>query len=183
MGFGGGEHALALIAEPGLALIACEVFEPGLASMLSRLVPDAADPEAAPLPGNLVVWDDDARMVLRALPPGCLDLVALMFPDPWPKVRHAKRRFVHPAQVPLVARALRPGGTWRVASDDPTYQGWVAEVMAAQTLFHPAEAQERRPDGWPPTRYEAKAIRAGRTPRYWSFVRTDARLDLAGGAG
>jgi tRNA (guanine-N7-)-methyltransferase len=98
--------------------------------------------------------------------------VALMFPDPWPKARHAKRRFVHPAQVPLVARALRPGGTWRIASDDPTYQAWVAEVMAAQTLFAPADPAAARPDAWPPTRYEAKAIRAGRAPRYWSFVRT-----------
>jgi len=173
VGFGGGEHAQALAAgHPGAGLIACEVFENGLCSLLSRLVPEGGEADA-PLPPNLRLWDDDARILLRALPPGSLDRVFLMFPDPWPKMRHAKRRFVHPAQVALVARALRPGGEWRVASDDPTYQAWVAEVMAGQALFTaPAPASER-PSGWPQTRYEAKALLAGRTPLYWRFTRTD----------
>ena len=173
VGFGGGEHAQALAAaHPGTGLIACEVFENGLCSLLSRLVPEGGEADA-PLPPNLRLWDDDARILLRALPPGSLDRVFLMFPDPWPKMRHAKRRFVHPAQVALVARALRPGGEWRVASDDPTYQAWVAEVMAGQDLFAAPPPASARPDGWPPTRYEAKALRAGRTPLYWSISRTD----------
>ena len=175
IGFGGGEHAASLAAgDPTLGLIACEVFEPGLCSMLSRLVPDTADPATAPLPGNLRLWDDDARILMRALRPSCLDLVALMFPDPWPKARHAKRRFVHPAQVALVAGLLKPGGVWRVASDDPTYQDWTRDTMANQVLFAPAEPQTKRPAGWPATRYEAKALRAGRRPLYWSFTRTTA---------
>jgi len=66
---------------------------------------------------------------------------------------------------------LRPGAEWRVASDDPTYQDWVTEVMAAQTLFDAPPPAHVRPAGWPPTRYEAKALRAGRTPRYWRFIR------------
>ena len=74
-------------------------------------------------------------MLLRRLPDACLDRLFLLFPDPWPKARHAKRRFVHPAMLPLLARVLKPGAEWRVASDDPTYQAWVREVMAAQTLF------------------------------------------------
>ena len=169
IGFGGGEHAYALItADPAFGLIACEVFEPGLCSMLSRLMPDEAEPS---LPPNLLLWDDDARILLRALAPGCLDHVFLMFPDPWPKSRHAKRRFVHPAQVPLVARVLQPGGTWRVATDDPTYQAWVRDVMAMQQLFDAPPPAQARPAGWPPTRYEAKAIRAGRSPLYWTFTR------------
>ena len=172
IGFGGGEHAAQLIEDPGLALIACEVFQPGLCSLLSRLVPEGADPATCPLPRNLRVFDDDARVLMRALPPGRFDLVALLFPDPWPKARHARRRFVHPAQLPLVARLLRPGGVWRVASDDPTYQQWVAEVMGMQTLFEPAEPQRDRPEGWPATRYEAKALRAQRAPLYWSFIRS-----------
>ena len=69
------------------------------------------------------------------LPDACLDRLFLLFPDPWPKARHAKRRFVHPAMLPLLARVLKPGAEWRVASDDPTYQAWVRDVMAAQTLF------------------------------------------------
>lgn len=181
VGFGGGEHARALAAsDPALGLVACEVYSSGIASLLSALVPHGADGAAAPLPPNLRLWDDDARLLLRALPPACLDLLVLMFPDPWPKARHARRRFVHPAQVPLAARLLRSGAEWRVASDDPTYQGWVQEVMAAQTLFHPATPATLRPPGWPPTRYEAKALRAGRTPLYWSFIRTDEPVGAAG---
>lgn len=188
IGFGGGEHALAqAAADAGLGLIACEVFDPGLCSLLSRLVAEDADEATSPLPGNLRLWDDDARILLRALPPACLDAVFLLFPDPWPKSRHAKRRFVHPAQIPLVARVLKPGGVWRVASDDPTYQAWVTEVMAAQTLFDAPPPAAERPPGWPPTRYEAKALQAGRHPLYWRFVRSGAPLPTEpaheGGAG
>lgn len=172
IGFGGGEHAEALAAaHPDAGLIACEVFENGLCSLLSRLVPEGEEATAA-LPANLRLLDQDARMLLRALPEACLDQVFLMFPDPWPKARHTKRRFVHPAQVPLLARVARPGAVWRVASDDPTYQAWVGNVMADQRWFEPARPVATRPPGWPPTRYEAKALRAGRAPLYWSFVRT-----------
>ena len=174
VGFGGGEHTLAQNREnPSIGLIACEVFENGLCSLLSRLVPEGAE-DTAPLPPGLRLWDDDARTLLRLLPDGCLDRLFLMFPDPWPKNRHAKRRFVHPETVPLLARVLKPDAVWRVASDDPTYQAWVAEVMsapAAQALFETSLPAEERPEGWPPTRYEAKAIAAGRHPLYWSFIR------------
>jgi tRNA (guanine-N7-)-methyltransferase len=196
VGFGGGEHALAQVrAHPEATLIACEVFENGICSLLSALVPEGAVPEgaapegavpegaapeglvpggdeaSAPLPGNLRVWTDDARVLLRTLPDGCLDRLFLLFPDPWPKARHAKRRFVHPAMVPLLARVLKPGAEWRVASDDPTYQDWVRGVMAAQALFDVEDPVMTRPEGWPPTRYEAKALRAGRQPLYWVFRR------------
>ncbi len=169
VGFGGGEHALALAeAHPQAGLIAAEVFENGLCSLLARLVDEGAEATGA-LPGNLRLWDQDARVLLRRLPAGCLDRVMLMFPDPWPKARHAKRRFVHPEQVALVARALRAGGEWRIASDDPTYQAWVGAVMAGQDAFIASAPQTSRPDGWPGTRYEAKALRAGRRALYWSL--------------
>jgi tRNA (guanine-N7-)-methyltransferase len=172
VGFGGGEHALAQArANPGVALIACEVFENGICSLLSALVPEGTDAAEAPLPPNLRLWTDDARVLLRALPDSCLDRLFLLFPDPWPRARHAKRRFVHPAMLPLLARVLKPGAAWRVASDDPTYQGWVRDVMAAQTLFTADPPATIRPKGWPPTRYEAKAIRSGRQPLYWTFHR------------
>ena len=171
VGFGGGEHALAQIAaNPAAGLIACEVFENGICSLLSRLVPDGGE-AGAPLPGNLKLWDGDARTLIRALPDGSLDRLFLLFPDPWPKSRHAKRRFVHPALLPEVARVLRSGAEWRIASDDPTYQGWVAEVLAGQSLFHVPPPEIIRPQGWPPTRYEAKALAAGRAPLYWTLIR------------
>ena len=210
VGFGGGEHALAQIAaHPDTALIACEVFDNGICSLLSRLVPvgpaierpsperrDAERPPpepalakyppaehpptahppqlweaTAPLPGNLRLWHEDARVLLRALPDASLDRLFLLFPDPWPKARHAKRRFVHPALLAELARVLTPGSVWRVASDDPTYQAWVTDVMGQQTLFDTPPPATARPADWPPTRYEAKALLAGRRPLYWTFIR------------
>lgn len=171
VGFGSGEHALAQItAYPEVGLIACEVFDNGICSLLSRLVPDGEE-ATAPLPDNLRLWTDDARTLLRLLPDRCLGRLFLLFPDPWPKARHAKRRFVHPALLPLLARVLKPGAEWRVASDDPTYQAWVAEVMAGQVLFDAPPPVIERPSDWPRTRYEAKALREGREPRYWTFIR------------
>jgi tRNA (guanine-N7-)-methyltransferase len=171
VGFGGGEHARALAVEnPGIGLIACEVFEQGLCSMLAALIPQGGE-ATEPLPRNLRLWDDDARALLRVLPEASLDALFLMFPDPWPKARHAKRRFVHPDIVALAASRLKPGAQWRIASDDPTYQAWVEEVMGAQTSFHAPAPVRMRPEGWPPTRYEAKALAAGRTPLYWVFTR------------
>jgi tRNA (guanine-N7-)-methyltransferase len=171
VGFGGGEHARALIqTHPDITLIACEVFAQGLCSMLAALVPEGEE-ETAPLPPNLRLWDGDARALLRDLPEASLDRLYLMFPDPWPKARHAKRRFVHPDIVALAASRLKPGAEWRAASDDPTYQAWVAEVMGAQSLFDVAPPARARPDGWPATRYEAKALAAGRQPLYWRFTR------------
>jgi tRNA (guanine-N7-)-methyltransferase len=171
VGFGGGEHALALAgAHPAVGLIASEVFENGLCSLLARLVPEGGE-ATAPLPDTLRLWPEDARRLLALLPAGALDRLFLMFPDPWPKARHAKRRFVHPAMLPVVARVLRRGAEWRLASDDPTYQAWVAEVFAGSDLFSLPPPALERPPGWPATRYEAKALREGRQPFYWVATR------------
>ena len=173
VGFGGGEHVRAQIAaDPAMGLIACEVYENGICSLLSALAPEHAG-DCPALPSNLLIWDDDARLLLRQLPEGCLDRLFLLFPDPWPKLRHTKRRFVHPDNLPLVARALRPGGEWRIASDDPTYQAWTADVLANQDLFSVAQFSHCRPDGWPPTRYERKAEQAGRPAQFWSVLKVD----------
>lgn len=171
VGFGGGEHALAQIeANPQAGLIAAEVFENGICSLLTRLVPEEQE-ATAPLPPNLRLWTEDARRLLRALPEASLSRLFLMFPDPWPKARHAKRRFVHPSIIPVLARAIRPGGEWRIATDDSTYQEWVAEVMGAQDAFARVSLDLSRPEGWPGTRYEAKALREGRQPMYWVWRR------------
>lgn len=170
VGFGGGEHTLALLREhPTVAIIASEVYEHGLCSLLTEIVPEGQE-ASFPVPERLRLWPADARELLLALPAGCLDRLYLMFPDPWPKARHAKRRFVHPEMLPIVARALKPGAEWRIASDDPTYQQWVEEVLRASPLFAGGPPAEERPEGWPPTRYEAKAIAAGRKPLYWVWT-------------
>jgi tRNA (guanine-N7-)-methyltransferase len=172
VGFGGGEHARALAADnPAIGLIACEVFENGICSMLSSLAPDDGTEDVPALPGNLRLWAEDARGLLARLPKGSLARLYLMFPDPWPKSRHVKRRFMHPENIALAASALRPGGIWRIATDDPTYQAWTAEILAAQDAFDTPPPATERPEGWPPTRYEAKALKAGRQPMYWSLTR------------
>ncbi len=174
VGFGGGEHALAQIADhPHAGLIACEVFQNGICSLLSRLVPDGAEADA-PLPPNLRLWPDDARRLIALLPDASISRMFLLFPDPWPKARHAKRRFLHPALLPAVARVMRPGAEWRLATDDPTYQDWIARVMSGQTWFSCDGPASERPPDWPPTRYEAKARREGRTPLCWRLLRSQA---------
>jgi tRNA (guanine-N7-)-methyltransferase len=171
VGAGGGEHALAQATKhPATGLIACEVYVNGLCSVLSRLVPEGAE-ATAPLPPNLKLWDADARTLIRALPDACLDKLFLLFPDPWPKARHAKRRFLHPLSLPGLARVLKPGAEWRIATDDPTHQAWVAEVLANQAFFAAPPPAATRPEDWPPTRYETKALAAGRRPLYWSLYR------------
>ncbi len=168
VGAGGFEHAEAIAAaNPDIGLVACEVFVNCIASLLSRLAPEGAEPTVPP---NLRVHDDDARALLRGLPAGSVSRLFLMFPDPWPKARHAKRRFVHPAILAEVARVLRPGGQWRIASDDPTYQQWVDEVFSNDVTFSLLNKTTSRPDDWPATRYEAKATKAGRQSHYWTFV-------------
>ncbi|CAG4900543.1 unnamed protein product [Acidocella sp. C78] len=168
VGAGGFEHAEAIAAaNPDIGLVACEVFVNCIASLLSRLAPEGAEPTVPP---NLRVHDDDARALLRGLPAGSVSRLFLMFPDPWPKARHAKRRFVHPAILAEVARVLRPGGLWRIASDDPTYQQWVDEVFSNDVTFSLLNKTTSRPDDWPATRYEAKATKAGRQSHYWTFV-------------
>ncbi|MCU0986188.1 MAG: tRNA (guanine(46)-N(7))-methyltransferase TrmB [Acetobacteraceae bacterium] len=174
VGFGGGEHAEAIAAaHPEVGLIAAEVFENGVCSLLSRLFPEGEE-ATAPVPPTLRLWPADARPLIAALPAASLGRFYLMFPDPWPKARHARRRFVHPGTLEAVARVLAPGAEWRIASDDPTYQAWVEETFAAQPWFTVAAVADRRPEGWPPTRYEAKALREGRRPRYWTLRRTEA---------
>ncbi|EHL95817.1 putative tRNA (guanine-N(7)-)-methyltransferase [Acetobacteraceae bacterium AT-5844] len=171
VGFGGGEHSFAQIqANPEVGLIASEVFENGICSLLNKVVPEGGE-ATAPLPPNLLLWTEDARRLIRSLPEGSLSRLFLMFPDPWPKARHAKRRFVHPSILPELARAIRPGGEWRIATDDPTYQDWVVEVMGNQALFERVSLDLLRPEGWPGTRYEAKALREGRQPMYWVWRR------------
>jgi tRNA (guanine-N7-)-methyltransferase len=164
IGFGRGEHMAAQAeANPHIGIIGAEPFLDGVVGALMEVRDRGLS--------NVRLHNGDALDVIDRLPDASLDRLFLLHPDPWPKARHAKRRFVNPTLLPLVARALRPSGEWRIASDDPTHQAWVAEVMAGQALFEVPPPAATRPDGWPPTRYEAKALREGRRPLYWNLVR------------
>jgi tRNA (guanine-N7-)-methyltransferase len=168
IGFGGGEHLAAqAAAHPEIGFIGCEVFLNGIASLLGHL--DGQDYS------NVRIYPEDARDLLARLPDQSLDRLFLLFPDPWPKARHARRRFVNRANLDLLGRLLKPGAELRIGSDDPTYIGWAL----AHASNHPdftwlarcADDWLKRPDDWPPSRYEQKAIRQGRQPAYFRFRR------------
>lgn len=168
IGFGGGEHLLARARQdPGTGFIGVEPFVNSMAKLLVEV-------DEAPL-GNLRLYDDDATVLLDWLPEGSLDRIDLLYPDPWPKKRHWKRRFVSQVNLDRFARALKPGGIFCFASDIDNYVNWTLLHCRDHVDFDwPATGPEdwHAPyAGWPGTRYEAKALREGRRPAYLTFVR------------
>ncbi len=156
IGFGGGEHLLAqAVAQPEVGLIGVEPFLGGVARLL-------AEAGARGL-HNVRVLVDDARLLLAALPDGSIGRLFVLFPDPWPKLRHHKRRIVNPATVAAMARVLVPGGELRLATDDPDYAAAMEHALGAEPRLTFSRLPQR-PGDWPGTRYEAKALAAGRTP-------------------
>lgn len=168
IGFGGGEHLLAEMARhPETAFIGVEPFVNGMAKLASAL---HGEP-----PANLRLYDDDATALLDWLPDTSLSGIDLLYPDPWPKKRHWKRRFVGKANLDRFARVMKPGALFRFASDIDTYVNWTLLHCRDHPAFawQAASADDwRLPyEGWPGTRYEAKAISQGRKPAYLTFVR------------
>jgi len=168
IGFGGGEHLAAqAAANPEVGIIGAEVFRNGVATLLRSLAEQGTE--------NVCILEEDARLLLPALPEGSLRRVFLLFPDPWPKTRHHKRRFVQPETLDRLAAVLADGGEFRLASDDPGYLAWMLRHLLAHPDFEwtaeRAADWRARPADWPPTRYEGKAIEQGRRPAFLSFRR------------
>jgi len=169
IGFGSGEH-LADRADmlPDHGFIGAEPFLNGVATALGHI----RDKHLA----NVRVWRGDALEVLQRVPDGALSFLYLLHPDPWPKSRHAKRRMVNDGPVGLFAAKLKPGGEFRLATDDPTYLAWSQMVMQRHTQEFDWLA-ERPKDflepsgGWIETRYGAKSRREGRRPYYLRYRR------------
>jgi tRNA (guanine-N7-)-methyltransferase len=169
IGYGGGEH-LARIAgdNPSTGYIGCEVFSGGIAKLL-----EAADERGL---ANLRLFTDDALKLLVKLPAGCLDAAYLLYPDPWPKSRHHKRRFISPQTLGELARVLKPGSVFRFATDIEDYANWTLAHVVRSPDFRFAPARpgiwhEPYP-GWQPTRYEEKARLEGRMASfYFEFER------------
>ena len=168
IGFGGAEHLIAQAqADPRSGFIGCEPFVNGMAKAL------VASDELKLV--NIRLHHADAMELIHWLPTGSVARVDLLYPDPWPKRRHWKRRFVSDASVAKLARILRRGGEFRFATDWPNYAEWtLLRLLRSRNFLWTAERADdwRRPwPGFSGTRYEAKAKREGRAPCYLVFRR------------
>jgi tRNA (guanine-N7-)-methyltransferase len=172
VGFGAGEHLAAQArANPGCGLIGCEVFENGIVKLLAEAKRDEL--------GNLRLFIDDARLLIAALRPASLARAFILFPDPWPKERHKKRRIVSRQTLDELARAMRDGAELRLATDDMDYAQAMRERVGDHADFElrpgaPDDGKSRAAD-WPITRYEQKAVAAGRRPVFLRFRRRARR--------
>jgi tRNA (guanine-N7-)-methyltransferase len=167
VGFGAGEHLLwQALHHPHVGLIGAEPYISGIAKFLSKVQ------AAAPAP-NIRIHAGDARDVIDALPDASLGRIFILFPDPWPKTRHHKRRFVQMELLDQLARVMKPHAELRLASDDAPYFAWALEHIRAHPSFEWAARRATdwltRPDDWPQTRYEAKALHG--EPAYLRAIR------------
>jgi tRNA (guanine-N7-)-methyltransferase len=168
IGFGGGEHLLAqALAHPDIGFLGCEPFVPGIAKALAGIEAEGIE--------NLRIFQGDAALLIAALPASCLDRVYLLYPDPWPKRRQRKRRFLSDSMLVDLARVMRSGAELRFATDIDDYAGWtLARILRSQNFAWPARSAQdwQKPwNDWGSTRYEEKALSAGRSPAYFNFVR------------
>ncbi|MBJ7577324.1 tRNA (guanosine(46)-N7)-methyltransferase TrmB [Devosia sp. MC532] len=168
IGYGGGEHLARKAAEePETGFIGCEVFTGGIGKMVQAIA-------AAELQ-NIRLFTDDALKFLMSLPDASVDAIYLLYPDPWPKSRHHKRRFVSPTTLAQLSRVIRPGGNFFFASDIEDYADWTQAHLVRCPEFRfetSAPGDWHIPyAGWKPTRYEQKARREGRMIS-WYFTYT-----------
>lgn len=168
IGFGGGEH-LAYQAEqnPGVHIIGCEPYVNGIAGLLGHIEERGLT--------NIRIWQQDARLLIDQLPDTSIERVFILYPDPWPKARHHKRRLVSEVLLDNLARIMVPGAQLRLATDDADYCTWMLERLTVHPGFQWA-AQTcddwlNPPSDWISTRYEQKALAAGRVPTYLNFKR------------
>jgi tRNA (guanine-N7-)-methyltransferase len=168
IGFGGGEHLAHRAAEaPDEGFIGIEPFINGMAKGLAAIAERGL--------GNVRLYDRDAAEVIAILPAQSLEMIYLLYPDPWPKRRHNKRRFLNQGSLKAFHRLLKPGGLFRFASDIDDYVGWTLAHVERSGFFdwqaEKATDWTQAYPGWPGTRYEAKAFREGRVPSYLQFIR------------
>ncbi|HAX92088.1 MAG TPA: tRNA (guanosine(46)-N7)-methyltransferase TrmB, partial [Rhodospirillaceae bacterium] len=164
IGFGGGEHLVAQAASnPTIGFMGCEPFVNGVAKLLTQI--DEQELK------NVRIYPNDARHLLNALPDGSLDAVFVLYADPWPKKRHAERRFIGKENLDSLARVLKTGGQLRLATDVAGLAQWMREQANVHASFVCAYDGPQAPADWVPTRYEQKGIAAGRSPEYFIYRR------------
>jgi tRNA (guanine-N7-)-methyltransferase len=162
IGFGGGEHVAHQAAlNPDVTILGAEPYLNGVAKLLSEI-------EALALT-NVRVHYGDARVLLENLAAESFERVYLLYPDPWPKARQNKRRFVSPENLTQIHRVLKPTGDFWFASDIDDYVAWTREHISASNLFAEHGNDQQPFENWTRTRYEAKAVREGRGQNYLRF--------------
>ncbi len=168
IGFGGGEHLAARASQnPDYGFIGAEPFMNGVASLCRHIKDQQLE--------NIRIWNDDVRLFLPHLAPSSLDAVYILFPDPWPKSRHATRRILQPDMLNVLSEKMRPGAELLLASDDPTAKSWLLATACRDERFEwlakgPSDWRQP-PADWPGTRYMRKAEIAGRTSVWFRFRR------------
>lgn len=165
VGFGGGEHLVHMAARyPDVGIVGCEPFVNGVAMLLGKIREAGVT--------NLAVHPGDARDLFDVLPERAVQKVFLNYPDPWPKARHHRRRFVTPGYLALLARVMAPGAEFRVATDIADYVRQTLEEVPQAGFDLISQTGEGQAWGdWISTRYEKKALREGRPPHYLTFMR------------
>ena len=167
VGFGGGEHMVhQAAAHPEVGIIGAEPYINGVAMLLGKIRRAGLE--------NLAVHPGDARDLMDVLPAASISRAFLLYPYPWPKTRHHRRRFVTPEHLRPLARAMRSGAILRVATDIPDYVRQTLQEVPRAGFDWLAEGPRdwREPwEDWLPTRYERKALREGRVPHYLTFRR------------
>ncbi len=183
IGFGDGTHLAGIAAlHPENGYIGAEVFQNGVANLLSlitgikesseigediRLLPERSD--------NIRIYGDDIRLLFPHIPDASVDEIFLLFPDPWPKKRHADRRFVNQENLKQLARILKIGGKLLIATDHPIYKRWTLRQMQQTPHFHWTATcgndWKREPVDWVKTKYQQKALREGRRPVFLQYER------------
>ncbi len=182
VGFGGGEHLAALaFQQPAVGFIGAEPFLNGVSSLLAHVTGThlRESTTTALEPGrvdNVRVWPDDVRELFPYFPNGVFNRVFVLYPDPWPKARHAERRFINAANLKHLSRLMKTGGLLYVATDVAAYAEWTLDQIAQNGLFEQINKDTSCPPvDWVPTRYEQKALNAGRTPVYLVFQKKSLR--------
>ena len=183
IGFGGGEHLAGVsLIYPNKGYVGAEVFQNGIANLLSLMT---GIKQSSQVPENITflsarsdnvrVFADDVRKLFLQTPDNTFDEIFLLFPDPWPKNRHADRRFVNQQNIKELARILKKGGRLLIATDHQVYKKWVLQQFRNNEFFYwtakKSDDWRNPPQDWVETKYQKKAIREGRRPVFFDFCR------------
>lgn len=165
IGFGDGAHVAGVAKKnPDISIIGCEPFLNGVARLLKSIEEDGLN--------NIKVLNGDGRILMDKMPEGIVSKVFILFPDPWPKAKHHKKRIVNNYTLDLVAKVLKSGGILEVATDHDDYSVSIAEILEMRSDFKDSGHERSKPfDGWVETKYQKKAKREGRDSVFFQFVK------------